>query len=356
MKKPIKITQKKYQLEIDITDVEDLFLLYMSPRKFFYDLNKRIDVQDSVLNPSDFFKNIFFDKNEEEHFEQYQKNDIYREITHWDRFVFRGQADCMWELETSLYREYHRTLPPENDKSLFDREKMLLREFVRQYSRFGSNQLFDDKEYYEWFTLMQHYGVPTRFLDFTYSFYVALYFASQNVNIKDEYDTTHFSIYAVNYRWLEKRFNEIAPKRIVDLFKEKDNLGKNKEIQEQIINSKDDRFMAVRNANCFNYNSRLVHQRGTFLIPTDLDENFMSNLYATLTDGDNIYNDKVIKINVFLLDKHLVYLYKQLRHMGVSAENLFEDSLFSLGDTMKRKLLESKYTDVLVLPKLGVLR
>lgn len=358
MKKPIRIIQKDYFLQIDLTDVRDIFLLYISPKEFFKDENQRISVEGNISNADDLFRKIFVDdkKDEEDHFQQYYLDDADREMTHWDSFIFRGQENDEWELETSLRREYNRLLPIQNDVSFFDREKMFLREFIRQYSRFGNNRMFDDTEYYEWFALMQHYGVPTRFLDFSYSFYIALYFASKSVNFNKPDDTTNFSIYAVNYRWIEQRFKKIAPRRILDLFDKKDNLGKNKEIQKEIVDSKDDRFKAVRNANCFNYNSRLVHQRGVFLIPTDIDESFMTNLYATLTDGDKIYNNKVIKINVYLNSKHLVYLYKQLRHMSISAENLFEDSIYSLGDIMKRKLLESRYMDSLVLPKQGAIR
>jgi hypothetical protein len=355
MEKPITITKKNHMLQIKITDVRDLFLLYISPKEFFDDKNGKIGVTiaGENINSSDLFKKIFNENmNEEEHFKQYYFDEAAREITYWDSFIFRGQEDEAWDLETSLYREYNRLSKRQNDKSLFDREKMLLREFLRQYARFGNNQRFDDMGYFEWLTLMQHYGAPTRFLDFSYSFYVALYFASKNINFNKS-KTTNFSIFAVNYRWIEQRFKEIAPERITKLFITKDNLGKDKEIQKEIIESSEDgkRFKGVRNANTFNYNSRLVHQRGTFLIPMDIDESFLTNLNAMLIDGNKIYDNKVIKINVSLDEKHLVYLYKQLRHMNISAENLFEDDLSSLGEVLKRKLLESKYSDVLVLNK-----
>jgi hypothetical protein len=35
----------------------------------------------------------------------------------------------------------------------------------------------DQDDWLEWIALMQHYGAPTRFLDWTYSLYVAVFFA-----------------------------------------------------------------------------------------------------------------------------------------------------------------------------------
>lgn len=57
---------------------------------------------------------------------------------------------------------------------------------------------------------MQHYGIPTRLLDFTYSPYVALYFGVRN----NQGDSTGGSLrlHALDYNKLNKRFTQLAYK------------------------------------------------------------------------------------------------------------------------------------------------
>jgi hypothetical protein len=54
-------------------------------------------------------------------------------------------------------------------------ESGLLRRFKRQAHHYISNPP-EENDPLEWLALMQHYGAPTRLLDWTYSFFVALYF------------------------------------------------------------------------------------------------------------------------------------------------------------------------------------
>jgi hypothetical protein len=55
-------------------------------------------------------------------------------------------------------------------------EDILLRNFMRKYHHY-SQHIPDRGNTLEWLSVMQHYGAPTRLLDFTYSVYVAAYFA-----------------------------------------------------------------------------------------------------------------------------------------------------------------------------------
>ena len=98
-------------------------------------------------------------------------------------FVYRGARSRHFQLETSLQRlggEYH---------SL---EHHLLRNF-RKYAR--ETGLPAAASTWDWLALAQHHGLPTRLLDWTYSPYVALHFAT------DDLDSYHEDgiIWALNY-------------------------------------------------------------------------------------------------------------------------------------------------------------
>lgn len=89
-------------------------------------------------------------------------------------FAFRGLADSSYRLLTSFARncgdnarlEYH-----------------LLRNF-RKYAKLNDIRLSDSD--WQWMTLAQHYGLPTRLLDWTYSPFVAMHFATSET---EQYNT-----------------------------------------------------------------------------------------------------------------------------------------------------------------------
>ncbi len=83
-------------------------------------------------------------------------------------YIYRGLSDAGYELKTSLIRL-------EGDFASL--EKHLLRNF-RKYAR---KNLFTDNSVWNWLALAQHHGLPTRLLDWTYSPYVALHFATANI-------------------------------------------------------------------------------------------------------------------------------------------------------------------------------
>ncbi|UYZ63002.1 FRG domain-containing protein [Hymenobacter weizhouensis] len=88
-------------------------------------------------------------------------------------FVYRGLRSKDWSLTTSLQRlggEYH-TL-----------ENHLLRNF-RKYGRDFSQP---GTSVWNWLALAQHHGLPTRLLDWTYSPYVALHFATDDLDAYDQ--------------------------------------------------------------------------------------------------------------------------------------------------------------------------
>jgi hypothetical protein len=89
---------------------------------------------------------------------------------HW--CYYRGVSDASWRLETSLDRAFFEL----DGRDRIIRERRLLGEF----QLVAHNYLVPSavpRSHFEWLSLMQHYGIPTRLLDVTRSPYVALYFA-----------------------------------------------------------------------------------------------------------------------------------------------------------------------------------
>ncbi len=107
-------------------------------------------------------------------------------IRDWDHFlaiskrlektekIYRGQADSSWSLRPSLTRVF-KNADIEREKAI-EIEKTLLKTFQENNSD-DSIARFDPANKILWWTVMQHFGAPTRLLDWSNDIKVALYFA-----------------------------------------------------------------------------------------------------------------------------------------------------------------------------------
>lgn len=120
-------------------------------------------------------------------------------------FIYRGNNIKDLDLTTSLQR-----LGGPYEKL----EKHLLRNF-RKYAHLDKTE---DQSIWNWLALAQHHGLPTRLLDWTYSPYIALHFATNELEMFEE----DGMIWAMNYvglnRYLPPHFKTIIEREESNVF------------------------------------------------------------------------------------------------------------------------------------------
>jgi FRG domain len=94
-------------------------------------------------------------------------------------WAFRGQADASWPMWTSLSRHLRNfSVHPDVWPA---QEARMMRIFKRK-AHLHLTHVPDAADVFQWLALMQHHGGPTRLLDFTWSPYVAAFFALELAN------------------------------------------------------------------------------------------------------------------------------------------------------------------------------
>lgn len=175
-----------------------------------------------------------------------------------NHFIYRGHANAAWPLQSSLERIIGSKWSEEEVKKF---EEYSLTQFKSKFHLYDRENVQPDSKL-AWLSIMQHYGVPTRLLDFTESPYVALYFALEAYAPQTH---NNFAIFALDHTAvMERSIQHISSKD--SAFKETRStvFEKQDEIFEKVV----DRFAydIAWIAEPKQLNARLDRQAGSFLL------------------------------------------------------------------------------------------
>jgi len=100
-------------------------------------------------------------------------------------YFYRGVPDYKFELKSKLQRVLEDNQC--DAKLWYAKEIFSINYFKQQFKTIDKN-CPEDEDIFNWLCLMQHYGAPTRLIDWTLSPYVALFFAYTDIDFKKEKD------------------------------------------------------------------------------------------------------------------------------------------------------------------------
>lgn len=244
-----------------------------------------------------------------------------------NHFLFRGMEDYAYELLPGLFRKTI-TVTSENKavnkKYLaFSDEMGILLNFIQEASAYTKNIPAND--YVRWAELAQHYGVPTRFLDWTENPLVALYFACES---NSGTDAVVWILHKMNFtHYANERDKTRVPKtneaNILDLLT---TCPKNKEKYQTL-------YKSPLIYTPYYFDNRMSAQASWFMVwgteQEPLETMFEDSNYMRIKEsevdvrscGKNTGNQFVCKVLVHAYDKQKII--RQLDYMGINAKALF---------------------------------
>jgi FRG domain len=91
-------------------------------------------------------------------------------------YVFRGLSDRDYRLESTLNRLGHTDT---------QKIRMIEERLVESFRKYAHGEFDPAASNWHWISLAQHHGLPTRLLDWTFSPFVALHFATSDLSLMD---------------------------------------------------------------------------------------------------------------------------------------------------------------------------
>ncbi|WP_312433769.1 FRG domain-containing protein [Achromobacter sp.] len=227
-----------------------------------------------------------------------------------NNYIFRGQANSNWSLQSSLERVVGEGW---NSQSAEQFEEFSLERFQSKFHLYDAENCQPNSKL-AWLAAMQHYGVPTRLVDFTESPYVALYFALETFNTSAD---TNFSLYMFDYRAILDKSISYIKNMDREFCESRQSVRRQ---QDEIFETIVDRFSYdiawVTEPKILN--ARIDRQSGSFLLSGNRGKKIEEIL------SSDLYND--VDMQKLIIPGELAEgVYALLRKMNVTSKSLYGD-------------------------------
>jgi hypothetical protein len=250
---------------------------------------------------------------------------VFRAIGKWDT------RDV--DVRSSFDNAWGRRVDSGGDRRLY--EIWILSDFKREARNYLSN-LPEPDNFLEWMALGRHYGMPSRLVDFTYSFFVAAYFAL-SLRSKNE----DGCVIALNLTWMKRKWESKLLKDYTGFEGEKGSFHSSELFHEFAFNRNENYAVVV---NPLRRNPRLANQKGCFLCPCNVSSEADSNLVETLGD------EAGVKRLVCLRKELKTEAMEALRAMNISQATLYPDLIGwaeSRRDLVHREIADKRFREEL---------
>lgn len=215
-----------------------------------------------------------------------------RLANHFSGEIFRGQRKADWGLSHSLERIANQFSHPKD--LIPSSEIKVVTEFQRR-SHFYLDHTPPADSLIDWLSIIQHHGGPTRLLDFSYSFYVASFFAVSKA-------VSDAAVWVINRHALALKAHKIAyPEKYRQL---KESPMGEKELWDKFVDTAktdNDTMRNIFEESFFSDNPpravvplepllmtpRLSIQQGVFLVPCAVTCDFQDCLFNILDSNTN---------------------------------------------------------------------
>lgn len=258
------------------------------------------------------------------------------------QFLFRGMENSSYSLLPSVFRKVKIKQSGgkiENYKYLaLNEETDILKNFIQEASAYIYNLNSISQKFVRWIELAQHYGVPTRLLDWSNNPLVALYFACES-NSQEE--AIVWILHRGNYvKYISKEANYVNNKKKIEELIEELLSESDAEKQETIMPKLP--FIYTP----YYFDNRMSAQGSWFMVwgtKKDALENMVEDTYyMNLPDKErntHVYGQEQEEnfLFRFLISKsNKQSIMRQLDHIGINAKTLFP-GLDGIGKYIERK-------------------